>query len=83
MKIRKTLKTMRGALINMAFNRIGTPVDINSVDFKKADKIICSHCKGELGLKIGNMIKFAGSDAVIVNPGEFKCHLCQGLNKNS
>lgn len=62
----------------MAFQRIGTPVDLSLVDFtsKDAFPIVCKHCKTKVGDGVKRLARFAGSNIVVVSPREFVCPKC-------
>lgn len=60
----------------MAFNRIGTPVNIDNVDLKKFEAFKCSECGVVLGEKSGNMIKVAGKNAFVVAHKTYVCPKC-------
>jgi ribosomal protein L14 len=60
------------------FKRVGNPVSIESVNFKKAstEDVVCPHCKAIVGRKNGRFVKFAGSATVIVEPKKCYCPKC-------
>ena len=62
----------------MAFNRIGNPAKIESIDFKRASTIdiVCNHCKSIVGRRNGRFSKFTGSNAVMVSTPKFLCPKC-------
>jgi Zn finger protein HypA/HybF involved in hydrogenase expression len=68
---------------NMAFQRIGTPVDLSVVDFGSKDsyEIICEHCGAGVGRGNKRLAKFAGTETVIVSPREFVCPHCGKKSK--
>lgn len=64
----------------MAFQRIGTPVDLTAVDFdsKESFSIVCEHCGKKVGRGNNRLAKFAGTDIVVVAAREFVCPKCGG-----
>lgn len=62
----------------MAFQRIGTPVDLSTVDFKSKDAytIVCANCGKSVGTGVQRLAKFAGTKTVVVSPREFICPHC-------
>ena len=62
----------------MSFQRIGTPVDLNAVDFKSKESyaIACEHCGKKVGRGVKRLAKFAGIEIVVVAPREFVCPHC-------
>ena len=69
---------MKRKVNDMAFQRIGSPVDLSVVDFgsKDAFSIACEHCKTIAGLGLKRLAKFMGSEIVVVSPREFVCPKC-------
>jgi hypothetical protein len=62
----------------MAFQRIGNPVNLEMVNFKKSStiNICCSKCKAAIGRRNGQFVKFANSPVVVVSPERFVCPKC-------
>ena len=62
----------------MAFNRIGTPVDLSAVNFnsKESFVICCEECGKKVGRGLKGLAKFAGTDTVVVAPRGFVCPHC-------
>ena len=67
----------------MAFQRIGTPVDLSVVDFKSKNSyaIVCEHCGHILGRGVSRLAKFAGTKTVVVSPREVVCPECGKTSK--
>ena len=66
----------------MAFQKIGSPVNIEAVNFKKSStvSICCSKCKAAVGRKNGQFVKFANSTVVVVAPERFVCPKCGAIS---
>jgi ribosomal protein L14 len=62
----------------MAFQRIGNPVNLEMVNFKKTATVTvcCAKCKAKVGRRNGQFIKFANSPVVVVSPEKFVCPKC-------
>lgn len=62
----------------MAFQRIGNPVNLKMVDFKKSSTvtICCKKCKTAVGRRNGQFVKFSNSPVVVVSPERFVCPKC-------
>ena len=60
------------------FKKIGSPTNIEAVNFKKSatDNIVCSHCKAVVGRRNGRFSKFSGSNVVVVSISKFICPQC-------
>ena len=67
----------------MAFQRIGTPVDLTLVDFgsKESYDIKCEHCGAVNGRGLKRLAKFTGTNTVVVAPREFICPACGKSSK--
>ena len=67
----------------MAFNRLGTPMDLDAIDFKSKDAhaIVCEHCGKKVGVMHKRAAKFSGSSVVMVAPKEFVCPRCGKTSK--
>ena len=62
----------------MAFQRIGTPVELDLVDFESAGAyaIVCKHCGAKVGNGHKRMARFSGTKTVVILPREFLCPKC-------
>ena len=72
---------IRGIRNNMSFQRVGTPMGINALDFKEGVVIACQHCGKTLGKKLCSLVKVAGANSVLVSPTNCVCPHCHKENK--
>lgn len=67
----------------MAFNRVGTPVNLESFNFGAPGsvEIVCEHCKSKVGRSLGKFSKLEGNPVVSVNVNEFHCPKCGKISQ--
>ena len=59
----------------MAFNRTGSPVNVETIDLSAASyDVVCEHCNKPVGKKINNLLKIA--NVVVVSPKSYICPSC-------
>jgi predicted nucleic-acid-binding Zn-ribbon protein len=64
------------------FNRIGTPVSLDVLNFKNKDvtHVKCAGCESIVGRRNGSLVKFSNSTVVVVSPEKFICPKCGKAN---
>ena len=67
----------------MAFQRIGTPVNLDNVSFDGTGSygITCEHCGKSVGRGNKRLARFAGTEIVVVAARTFVCPFCGKTSK--
>lgn len=66
----------------MSFKKIGSPVNMEIVNFKKTStvNICCKACGKNIGRRNGQYVKFSKSSVVVVSPQRFVCPECGAIS---